>query len=113
VVRAGLVRHYAAAHGLWQLDPRIAYLTGDAVPTGVRGHRILEQVRFAEKPLRQLLRSWDCGTLEILVRGVDTDPDVLRRRMKLRGTRALSLIVTRIGRTATAFLCAPAAGVAG
>ena len=29
VVRAGLVRHYAARHGLGQLDPRIAYLTGD------------------------------------------------------------------------------------
>ena len=26
-VRAGLVRHYAAAHGLWQLDERIAHLT--------------------------------------------------------------------------------------
>lgn len=110
VVRAGLVRHYAAAHGLWQLDPRIAYLTGDAVPTGVRGHRILEHVRFAEKPLRQLLRAWDCGALEILVRGVDVDPDALRRRMKLRGARPLSLIVTRVGRTATAYVCEPAPG---
>ena len=26
VVRAGLVRHYGARHGLWQLDPDIAYL---------------------------------------------------------------------------------------
>src|SRR5690606_26930171 len=43
VVRAGLVRHYAAAHGLWQLDPRIAYLTGDTLPPGVRGFRILDR----------------------------------------------------------------------
>ncbi len=113
VVRAGLVRHYAAAHGLWQLDPRIAYLTGDSLPEGVRGHRILEQVRFADKPLRQLLRSWDCGALEILVRGVDVDPDALRRRLKLRGARGLSLVVTRVGRTATAFVCETAAGGGG
>jgi hypothetical protein len=32
VVRAGLVRNYAHRHGLWQLDQRIAYLTGDALP---------------------------------------------------------------------------------
>ncbi|MGO9506979.1 MAG: class I SAM-dependent methyltransferase, partial [Mycobacterium sp.] len=36
VVRAGLVRHYAARHGLWQLDPDIAYLSGDRLPPGVR-----------------------------------------------------------------------------
>src|SRR5262249_7625886 len=28
VVRAGLVRHYAGRYGLWQLDPKIAYLSG-------------------------------------------------------------------------------------
>ncbi|WP_182357472.1 THUMP-like domain-containing protein [Tomitella gaofuii] len=110
VVRAGLVRHYAAAHGLWQLDPRIAYLTGDAVPAGARGHRILEQVRFADKPLRQALRAHECGALEVLVRGVDVDPDALRRRLKPRGTRSLSLVVTRVGRAATAFVCEPTVG---
>ncbi|QDQ97763.1 THUMP-like domain-containing protein [Tomitella fengzijianii] len=110
VVRAGLVRHYAAAHGLWQLDPRIAYLTGDDVPYGARGHRVLEQVRFADKPLRQVLRAYDCGALEILVRGVDVDPDALRRRLKPRGSRSLSLVVTRIGRASTVFVCEPTVG---
>ena len=42
VVRAGLVRHYAARHGLWQMDERIAYLTGDTPPPGVRAFRVLE-----------------------------------------------------------------------
>ena len=40
VVRAGLVRHYAARHRLWQLDPDIAYLSGDQLPDGVRGFRV-------------------------------------------------------------------------
>lgn len=105
VVRAGLVRHYAAAHGLWQLDPRIAYLTGDRVPPGVRGFRILERVAYSEPAVRAQLRESDCGPLEILVRGVRVDPDALRARLAPRGTVALTLIITRIGRGATVFVC--------
>ncbi|OZD09142.1 SAM-dependent methyltransferase [Rhodococcus sp. 06-235-1A] len=109
VVRAGLVRHYGARFGLWQLDPRIAYLTGDAVPPGVRGFRILEQSKFSEKVLRQQLNRLDCGSAEILVRGVDVDPAILRPKLKLRGTVPLSVVITRIDRSAVAFVCAPGA----
>ncbi|WP_063039837.1 THUMP-like domain-containing protein [Nocardia grenadensis] len=105
VVRAGLVRHYAARHGLWQLDPRIAYLTGDRLPAGVRGFRILDRCVLREKVLRAALRRRDCGPLEILVRGVDIDPDVLRRRLKPTGTRPYTLVITRIGTGAAVFLC--------
>ena len=97
VVRAGLVRHYGARHGLWQLDPEIAYLTGDSVPPGVRGFEVVAQLPFTEKALRQALTSHDCGALEILVRGVRVDPDELRRRMRPRGGTALSVVITRIG----------------
>ena len=105
VVRAGLVRHYAARHGLWQLDPRIAYLTGDSVPEGVRGFRILEQIKYSEKLLKQTRSKRDCGVAEILVRGVDVDPAVLRPRLKLKGSLALSVVIVRIGRSASAFIC--------
>ncbi|MFI5718080.1 class I SAM-dependent methyltransferase [Nocardia sp. NPDC051750] len=105
VVRAGLVRHYAARHGLWQLDSRIAYLTGDRVPDGMRGFRIIDRLDVREKTLRTELRRRDCGALEILVRGVDVDPDALRRRLKPSGSEPYTLVITRIGRTAAAFLC--------
>lgn len=105
VVRAGLVRHYAARHGLWQLDPRIAYLTGDSVPRGINGFRVLDRMKYSEKTLRQGLTARRCGSVEILVRGVDVDPAVLRPRLKLRGEVALSVIITRIGRSAVAFVC--------
>lgn len=106
VVRAGLVRHYAAKHALWQLDPRIAYLTGDTVPEGVRGFRVLHRMDFKDKPLRAELHRRDCGPLEILTRGVDIDPDALRARIKPKGSRPHTLVITRIGRTPTVFLCA-------
>ncbi|MBB4853481.1 hypothetical protein HNP40_000847 [Mycobacteroides chelonae] len=105
VVRAGLVRQYAARHGLWQLDPRIAYLSGDAVPAGVQGYRVLDALPYNEKRLRQALAARDCGSLEITVRGVDVDPGVLRTRLKLRGSVPLSAVITRIGSGAQAFVC--------
>lgn len=111
VVRAGLVRHYAARHGLWQLDPDIAYLSGDRLPPAVRGFEVLEALAFDQRRLRQALTRLDCGALEVLVRGVRVDPDDLRRGLRLRGSRQLSVVITRIGsRTAgraTAYVCCP------
>jgi hypothetical protein len=105
VVRAGLVRHYAAKHGLWQLDSRIAYLTGDRVPAGTRGFRVLDRLPFREKQLRAELHRRACGPLEVLVRGVDVDPDALRARLKLRGAEPITLVITRIGSSPTVFIC--------
>ncbi|OBF32842.1 THUMP-like domain-containing protein [Mycolicibacterium peregrinum] len=111
VVRAGLVRHYAARHGLWQLDPDIAYLSGDELPAGVRGFEVLEQLQFQERRLRSALAARSVGALEILIRGVDIDPDVLRKRMRLRGTERLAVVIARLGSgaasRATAFICRP------
>jgi THUMP domain-containing protein len=105
VVRAGLVRHYGARHGLWQLDERIAYLTGDTPPPGVRAFQVLEHGPYNEKTLRALLRKHEIGRLEILIRGLDVDPDALRKRLKLQGSAEASVVLTRIGRSPVAFLC--------
>ncbi len=111
VVRAGLVRHYAVRHGLWQLDPDIAYLSGDRLPPGVRGFEVLDQLAFSERQLRQALSARAVGAVEILVRGVDVDPDVLRPRLRLRGTEHATVVIARMGSgaasRATAFICRP------
>jgi hypothetical protein len=105
VVRAGLVRQYAARHGLGQLDERIAYLTGDAPPPGVRAFRVIEHGHFTEKALRSALRRHEAGAAEILVRGLDVDPNALRPRLRLSGPASLTVVLTRIGHTPTAILC--------
>jgi hypothetical protein len=111
VVRAGLVCHYAARHGLWQLDRDIAYLSGDRLPDGARGFEVLEKLRYSERRLRQALASRAVGAAEILVRGVDVDPDGLRLRLRLRGSQQVAVLITRIGSgtagRATAFICRP------
>ena len=64
VVRAGLVRQYATRHGLWQIDPDIAYLTGDRVPDGVRGFEILDRIPLRERLCArrfQRARPWCAG----------------------------------------------------
>ncbi|MGL6234444.1 MAG: THUMP-like domain-containing protein [Segniliparus sp.] len=108
IVRSGLVRHYAHRHGLWQLDPHIAYLTGDAPPPGTRGFRVLEQLPYSEKKLRAALQARQVGAVEILTRGVDVEPDALRPRLKLRGSERLAVVIARIGAHPSAFLCQPA-----
>jgi hypothetical protein len=111
VVRAGLVRHYATRHGMWQLDADIAYLSGNRLPDGVRGFEVLEELRYSERRLRQALSVRDVGAVEIMVRGVDVDPDVLRSRLRLRGSHPLSVVITRLGAgaasRAVAFICRP------
>jgi len=111
VVRAGLVRHYATRHGLWQIDPDIAYLSGDRLPDGVRGFEVLDEVGYSERRLRHALSARDVGAVEILVRGIDVDPDALRSRLRLRGSQRVSVVLARIGAgaasRATAFICRP------
>lgn len=112
IVRAGLVRHVAYQHGLWQLDPRIAYLTGDAVPaglTGLRAFEVVEQVQL--KKLKAALHGLGATSVEILVRGVDVDPDRLRKKLKLKSgagpKQAWSVVITRVGSNAIAYVCRP------
>lgn len=105
IVRAGLVRHFAVREGLWMLDERIAYLTGDQLPAGYSGFEVLETVPV--KRLKAALSARDCGSVEILARGVDIDPDKLRAQLKLKGTQALSVVCTRVGCSAVAFVCGP------
>jgi hypothetical protein len=107
VVRAGLVRQFAARHDLGQLDPRLAYLTGDHAPPVGRAFRVLEHGPYAEKALRQALRRRDVGRVEILVRGLDVDPDRLRPRLRLAGPRAATVVLARVGRGARAYVCEP------
>lgn len=87
------------------LDERIAYLTGDRIPVGRTGFEVLEQVPL--KRLKAALAAHGAGGVEILVRGVDVDPDQLRKKLKLKGKKQMAVVCTRIGRTGVAVICGP------
>lgn len=105
VVRAGLVRQYGARHGLWRLDEHLAYLSGDAPPPGVRAFRVLEHGRYTEKALRATLRRRDVGRVEILVRGLDVDPNALRPRLRPSGSQEATVVLARLGSGPEAYVC--------
>lgn len=85
------------------LDEHIAYLTGDHLPEGTSGFRFIEMVPV--KKLKQALRAHDAGSVEILVRGVDVDPDQLRKKLSLKGKAQLAVVIARIGNQAQAYIC--------
>jgi hypothetical protein len=105
VVRAGLVRQYGARHGLWRLDEHLAYLSGDERPPGVRAFRVLDHGRYGERTLRRTLAARGVGRVEILVRGLDVDPNALRPRLRLRGDAEATVVLARLATGPEAFVC--------
>ncbi len=106
VIRAGLVGPLAEKLGARLLDPHIAYLTADAPvasPFAV-AFRIIESLPYSEKRLASALASRGVGHAEIKKRGLDIDPAVLRRRLKLKGDASATVILTRIGESRMAFI---------
>ncbi|OFP36725.1 MULTISPECIES: SAM-dependent methyltransferase [unclassified Corynebacterium] len=103
IIRAGLVRTWAEKHRLWQLDPHIAFLSGAEIPPGYSGFRVLDAVPL--KRLKAALREMDAGAVEILVRGVNVDPDALRKKLKLKGTQQRGVVIARVGDDALAYVC--------
>ncbi len=97
VVRAHLVEQVVADVGGWLLDSTIAYISADApepTPYG-RWYEVLEHLPFGLKSLRERLRSHDAGPLVVKKRGTAVQPDVLRRQLKLTGSREVTVVLTR------------------
>lgn len=106
VIRARLIGEVARDLDAGMLAPGIAYLTSDAAVTSpfVQTFRVREQLPTDVKALSRALRDRGIGTLEIKKRGVDVDPATLRTKLKLRGSEAATLILTRVGGTRLALL---------
>lgn len=106
VIRARLIGDVARALEAGMLSDGIAYLTSDAALTSpfVSSFRVREELPTDAKALGKALRERGIGTLEIKKRGVDVDPAVLRKALKLKGAASATLIMTRIGSRRLALL---------
>jgi len=96
VIRAGAIGALAEALHARAASPGIAYLFADkliATPFAT-AFEVLETLPNDERTLRAWLREHQIGILEIKVRGLDVDPAVLRKRLKPRGSRSATLILT-------------------
>jgi SAM-dependent methyltransferase len=109
VIRAHLVTAFAARVDGWLLDSHLAYVSAPEPshsPLG-RCYRVLEVLPFKEKVLRSALHQRHIGTLTIKKRGVAITPEVLRQRLKLRGSAAATIILTRTPKGSLALLVEP------
>ncbi len=106
VLAAGLGPVLAAEHHLTRISSGIAYWTGDAAlaDNALACFEVDEVLPLDTKRLRSLLHKRGIGRLEIKKRGVDVQPESLRRQLRLKGTASATLIVTSIAGRVTAVL---------
>lgn len=97
VIRAGLVTAVAAGVNGGLIDEHIAYVTSDESfrTPFARSYRVVEELPYREKSLRQALRERGIGELTIKKRGVSVVPEELRKRLALRGEGRATIVLTR------------------
>ena len=105
VLAAKLKGVLAAEHNLAALSARLnPTLTGDDAITdpALACFAVEEVMPFRVDKLAKHLAAHNIGQLEIKKRGVDLNPEKLRRDLKLRGNNSATLLITPIANRATA-----------
>lgn len=103
---AGMNASIASECGATVVGDEHGYLCSDK-PTPslfVDWFRVIDTSSLDSKKLRKMIRSHNIGSLEIKKRGVDLDPEKLRREFKLNGDLSATLILLREGERRLAFL---------
>ncbi len=105
VVRAHLFGVLAERHGLWQVDPQIAYLSGSTLVESplLKPYRLLQELPFDFKVLKEFLRKEQVGRLEIKKRGLALIPEEFRAKVTLSGPNSGTLIFTKVMNKKTVF----------
>jgi len=108
VTRAGLVEELGMTLGdCWQIDDRVAFLSTERAietPFG-RTLEIAASEPWALSRLKEALRGLDVGTVDIRKRGSAVDVEDLQRRLKLSGSRAATVVLTRVRDKPWMFVC--------
>jgi SAM-dependent methyltransferase len=109
VLRAGLVQHLGAQIGASQLDPDIAYLTGDrAIETPFARYWTVEDwLPFSLKRLRAVLRERHVGQVIVKKRGSPLQPEALIRDLRLKGDQSRVVFLTHLDGKPVVVICLP------
>jgi hypothetical protein len=96
----------AAERELRCLDHGPTYLTGSQAidDAAMACFEVLEVLPLRIRSLAQVLRARGVGRLEIKKRGVDIDPESLRRDLQPRGSNAMTLVITPVAGRPTVIL---------
>jgi THUMP domain-containing protein/RNA cap guanine-N2 methyltransferase len=107
VTRAGLVEELARGLGAWKIDPEIAFLSTDALRSTpfARTLRIVHSAPWNERQFAQRLRALDIGAVDIRRRGLAGDVALIHRRLRLRGNRRATVVITRVSNRPWGLIC--------
>jgi hypothetical protein len=98
VLAAKLEGSLAAEHRLSAMAAGVAYFTGDQplADPALAGFEVLELLPLRRTILKEWLAERGVGQIEIKKRGIEVDPNQLRRQLNLPGDSAAVLLITRI-----------------
>jgi len=107
VLRAGLVTTLGARLDAFQLDPAIAYLTGDLfIETPfARAWAVQDWMPFNLKKLRAYIRERNIGKVVVKKRGSPIQPEELIAALRLKGDNEAVIVLTQLAGRPAALIC--------
>lgn len=107
LIRSRLLGEFARKLNLTGISDGIAYLSSNQEIDSpwLKKYRVIEMLPLDEKQIRKRLGELGIGILEIKKRGVDITPEALRPKLKLKGSGAATLILTKVGSARKALIC--------
>lgn len=107
ITRAGLVEDLARLTGGAKLDDRLAFLVSatSADTPFARSLPIVASLPWNEKQLRSRLRELDAGPVDVRRRGLAGDVDAIAKRLRGKGSRPITLAMTRVQDRPWALIC--------
>jgi len=96
---ADLAGALAVEHGLVALASGSAYFTSEQPVNDplLACFEVIDHLPFRVGPLKNHLQSLGIGRLEIKKRGIQVDPEQLRKQLKLRGSGSATLLLGKLG----------------
>ena len=112
VIRAHLVEQVALSIGAHKLSPDVAYLSSDTYVNSpfTRSYGVDAVIPFSIKRVQVYLSEHGVGRLEIKKRRFPMTPDAVRDKLRLKGSAACTLILTRVNDDPVAIFCRPIRG---
>lgn len=106
MLAAHLTGALAREHHLAAVDRGVAYLTGDRlIDTGLlSAFEVIDVLPYDKKRLKAWLRERKMGRLEIKKRGIELDPEQIRRQLSVPGEEQAAILLCRIAGKTTAIL---------
>ena len=112
ITRAGLVKELGMTlQEAWQIDDQVAFLSADRAietPFG-RTMEVASSEPWSLGRLKVILKALDVGSVDIRKRGSAVDVEEVQRRLKLSGSKAAMVVLTRVRDRPWMFVCFPVA----